>query len=119
MASTNKTTKATPVFTHEGAKAAFTNDEQKLRRSVMSCLLWENEFYEDGKTIANRIAELIPKVKPEKVAQIALEARNQMKLRHIPLFITREMARSETTIILSGKERAGKSIPEIQRVRSC
>ena len=95
MASTNKTTKATPVFTHEGAKAAFTNDEQKLRRSVMSCLLWENEFYEYGKTIANRIAELIPKVKPEKVAQIALEARNQMKLRHIPLFITREMARSE------------------------
>jgi hypothetical protein len=29
----------------------------QLRRSVLSCLLWENEFYEDGKNIADRIIE--------------------------------------------------------------
>src|SRR5882757_5773001 len=44
--------------THEGALAAPMNATQALRRSVMSCLLWENEFYEDGEEIAVRIARL-------------------------------------------------------------
>jgi len=35
--------------THEGAPAfAHLSDEQRLRRSILSCLLWEDEFYEDG-----------------------------------------------------------------------
>jgi len=83
----------TPIYTHEGAKAKYINPEMQLRRSVMSCLLWEKEFYEDGEDIASRITSLIPKVSPNKVASMAIEARNQMKLRHVPLLITREMAR--------------------------
>lgn len=88
-------TRTPPVFTHEGATAKHINPEQLLRRSVMSCMLWENEFYESGETIASRIAATIPLVRPEAVAAIAVEARSQMKLRHVPLLIVREMARSE------------------------
>jgi 60 kDa SS-A/Ro ribonucleoprotein len=82
-----------PIRTHEGAVAQHINSELALRRSVMSCLLWEDEFYESGETIAKRIAELIPKVRPEVVSAIAVEARTKMKLRHVPLKIVREMAR--------------------------
>jgi 60 kDa SS-A/Ro ribonucleoprotein len=79
--------------THEGAPAKRINAEHQLRRSVMACLLWEKQFYEDGQDIAKRICETIPKVKPEIVAAIAIEARDKMKLRHVPLLIVREMAR--------------------------
>lgn len=82
--------------THEGAPAYAITAEQELRRSVMACLLWENEFYESGQTIAARIAALVPKVAPEKVAAIAVEARSQMHLRHVPLLLVREMARHQT-----------------------
>lgn len=84
------------VFTHEGAVAKHVPAEQLLRRSVMACLLWENEFYEDGQTIANRIAWLVPQVDARKVAEMAIEARTSMKLRHVPLLLVREMARSST-----------------------
>lgn len=83
-----------PIYTHEGAKAVKVNYEKQLRRSVMACLLWEDEFYESGATIADRIAYLVPKVKPAEVAEIAIEAREKMNLRHVPLLIVREMARS-------------------------
>src|SRR6184192_2835651 len=81
--------------THEGAPARSISTELQLRRSVMACLLWESQFYEDGVEIAGRIAELVPKVAPEKVAALAIEAREQMKLRHAPLLVVREMARHE------------------------
>lgn len=82
--------------THEGAPAANITPEQALRRSVLTCMLWEGEFYEDGVQIAGRIHELVPQVAPEKVAALAVEAREQMKLRHAPLLLVREMARHAT-----------------------
>ena len=81
------------IKTHEGATAKHINAELQLRRSVMACLLWEGQFYEDGQEIAGRIASLIKEVDPLKVSLIATEARQKMKLRHVPLLITREMAR--------------------------
>lgn len=86
-------TKRPPIHTYEGAKAQHLNLRQQLRRSVMSCLLWEREFYEDGETIVDRLRSLVPKVEASKVAKIAVEARISMKLRHIPLLLAREMAR--------------------------
>jgi len=68
----------------------------QLRRSVLACLLWESQFYEDGVEIGGRIAELVPKVAAEKVAALAFEAREQSKLRHVPLLLVREMARHKT-----------------------
>jgi 60 kDa SS-A/Ro ribonucleoprotein len=79
--------------THEGAPARNISTELQLRRSVLACLLWENQFYEDGVEIAGRIAELVPKVAAEKVAALAVEGREKMKLRHAPLLLVREMAR--------------------------
>jgi 60 kDa SS-A/Ro ribonucleoprotein len=82
--------------THEGAPARHLSPELQLRRSVLACLLWESQFYEDGVEISGRIAELVSKVAPEKVAALAVEARQQMKLRHAPLLLVREMARHAT-----------------------
>jgi hypothetical protein len=79
--------------THEGGPARNISPELQLRRSVMACLLWEDQFYEDGVEIAGRIQTLVPKVKPEVVSAIAIEARDRMKLRHAPLLLVREMAR--------------------------
>jgi len=86
---------ATPR-THEGAPARHISPEMQLRRSVLACLLWESQFYEDGVEIGGRIAELVPKVAAEKVAALAFEAREQSKLRHVPLLLVREMARHKT-----------------------
>jgi 60 kDa SS-A/Ro ribonucleoprotein len=82
--------------THEGAPARNISPELQLRRSVLACLLWEGQFYEDGIEIAGRIAELVPKVAAEKVATLAVEGRERMKLRHAPLLLVREMARHKT-----------------------
>ncbi len=84
---------AAPVYTHEGAKAANINAEQQLRRSVMACMLWEDSFYESGEEIGARIPSLIAQCRPEFVAACAAHARGDMKLRHAPLLIVREMAR--------------------------
>ncbi len=82
--------------THENAPACLISNELQLRRSVLACLLWESQFYEDGVEIAGRIAELVPKVEAERVAALAIQAREQMKLRHAPLLLVREMARHKT-----------------------
>lgn len=92
MAQLNKRTPA--VHTHEGATAKHINAEQQLRRSVMSCMLWEDGFYESGVKISDRITALIAQVESKTVAKIAIDAREKMKLRHVPLLIVREMARN-------------------------
>src|ERR1700761_3293599 len=80
-------TKAARPLTHEGGVAQHINAEQQLRRSVMSCLLWEREFYESGQSIADRITELAMQVKPTTLAAIAIEARSSFHLRHVPLLL--------------------------------
>lgn len=92
MATINK---AKSVTTHERGKGRAFGPEQQLRRALMNCMLWEDQFYEDGVSIAERIGALVPKVKAETVAAMAVEAREGMKLRHAPLLIVREMARHE------------------------
>src|SRR5258708_5621124 len=80
--------------THEGAPAPPMNAEQALRRSVMSCLLWESEFYEDGEEIAERIGRIAATLPIETVAAIAVEAREKGNLRHVPLLLVSAMARA-------------------------
>lgn len=83
------------VATHEFAPAPVLSPEQSLRRTVMACLLWERGFYESGMEVAVRISSLVPAVDPEKVRDIAVEARRDMNLRHAPLLIARAMVLSE------------------------
>ena len=83
-----------PVVTFEGAPAVALNAGQTLRRSVLSCFLWEDEFYEEGQAIADRIAALAADVAPEVVAALAIEAREAFNLRHAPLMLLCALART-------------------------
>jgi len=101
MAATNTKTTKSHVYAEErlaggyGTRAAKQPDEMALRRLVMTCLLWEDVAYASGTTVADQIKALVPKVAPATVNSIAIEARTQQKLRHVPLLLAREMARHE------------------------
>lgn len=79
--------------THEGAVSHQTTPLNQLRRTVMANMLFENQFYESGEDSAKRMAELIKHVPFEEAAQVAIDAREKMKLRHAPLFLVRELLR--------------------------
>lgn len=85
MARTN--TPAKGPRTYEGAPAVPLKPVQALKRSVMSCMLWESEFYEDGQTIADRIASLSAQVTTQELIAVAKEAKDKMHLRHVPLYL--------------------------------
>lgn len=90
---TNRSAVLPPVQTHEGAPARHITPIQELRRSTLSALLFEDEFYEKGGKQAERVAALVPLCRPEAVATLAVECRERMYLRHMPLFLIRELAR--------------------------
>jgi hypothetical protein len=71
-------------------------------------LLWDKQFYMDGIDTANLIQDLTKKVKPSFVSGLAKVARDQFKLRHVPLLLTRELARQ-------GKLKAQNLTDVIQR----
>lgn len=93
MATVNKRS-YNPRRTHEGAPASPIKAIEELRRSVMSCLLWENTFYEEGEEIGERIARLVEQISDtEAIEKIARAARTEQKLRHAPLWIARALAK--------------------------
>jgi 60 kDa SS-A/Ro ribonucleoprotein len=96
MANKNISKAKQQLYTAEGGGARTLTAEQELERLVMSCLLWEEGFYVGGKTVAQNIAELVPKVKPEFCQQLAIKARSEGNLRHVPLLLVREMARTQS-----------------------
>ena len=82
--------------THEGAPAVPPkNSLAELRRAVSSCLLWEDQFYESGVAIADRIADLVAgQSNAAAVMALAIEARQQMNLRHAPLWLIAALVRN-------------------------
>lgn len=93
MSRFNTPVKAPPIYTHEGGKAARINPEQQLQRSVLSCFLWEDEFYEDGQTIADRILDAASQCSPTFVASLAVKARKEYGLRSVPLLLLIDLIR--------------------------
>lgn len=81
------------TFTHEGAPAIPLTPIKELRRAVLTCLLWEDQFYESGQDITTRIKELVMKCKPEDVSALAIESRTQHHIRHASLLLARELCR--------------------------
>lgn len=80
--------------THEGALANVGETPlQRLERSVMACMLWEDTFYEGGVSIADRIKELCKQVSVNDICDLAVHTRTVGKLRHAPLLLLREAAR--------------------------
>lgn len=74
-----------------GAPAAKQSPEEQLRRLTLANMLFEDNAYVDGQSVADSIKKLIPKVDPQKVADLAIEIREKQFLRHTPLFIASEM----------------------------
>ncbi|ADU13735.1 TROVE domain-containing protein [Asticcacaulis excentricus] len=105
-----------PRITHEGAPAAILSAEQRLRRSVLSCLLWEGEFYEDGESIAERIYTLALEVEPQIVAAMAIEAREQMKLRHAPLILLCALIKTGGPLVAPAIERVIQRADELSEL---
>lgn len=96
MATSNKKTIAPAPVTHGGTRASQISTFQQLRRTVMSTMLFEKNFYESGEEVHERIKNLVPKVSADKVANLAIAARTLGHLRHVPLALVREMARLPT-----------------------
>ncbi len=90
---TNRAAVGVAVLTHEGTPAAHLTPIKTLRRVVLSCLLFEDTFYEKGTTISANLGDLIAKCKPDAVAALAVEARDRMYLRHVPLFLVAELSK--------------------------
>lgn len=98
---TNMAEKKPLIHTHEGGVAVRVNPVDQLRRSVMANMLWEDEFYEDGVSITKRIEDTVAEILhrtngARKVADIAYEARTQMKLRHVPLLLVASLIHAQT-----------------------
>lgn len=94
MSRLNKPRFSDPVYTHEGGQASLhITPLQALQRSVNTCLLWEDTFYEDGRSIGDRIADLVPKVGQVDASLVAMEARKS-GLRHVPLLVVDSMIKA-------------------------
>lgn len=88
------------TVTHEGAPALSGSRSSELRRAVLSCLLWEKQFYENGEDIAARIVSLASTSPPKEVADLAVEARSVHGLRHVPLLLLTVLAKTGAGIPL-------------------
>ena len=87
--------------THEGGVGEISKDPlAQLERVVATCLLFEDTFYESGASIAQRIYDLCAAsirdykdVGISRIVALAYRARDQWKLRHVPLFLMSELAK--------------------------
>ena len=92
MSSINRAVRM-PAFNSVGTQVPQINPERQLKRITLAAMLWEKQFYLDGKSHAELVRELVAKVQPAKVEALAQEARTKFKLRHVPLLLARELAR--------------------------
>ena len=74
-----------------GGTAAVQSDFANLKRLVLTTLLFENSAYQSGNSVINDICKLIPKVDTMDLVQLAIESRIDQGLRHVPLFVAKEM----------------------------
>ncbi len=77
---------------HEGAVAWRMTPEWELYTTVVTTMGTEDKFYEKGDDRVRRIAELVRKVEPEFVAQLAIYSREEMHLRSVPMLLLVELA---------------------------
>ena len=78
---------------HEGAVAWRMTPEWELYSTVVTTMGVEDKFYERGDDRVRRIADLVRKVEPRFVAQLAVYAREVMHLRSVPLLLLVELVR--------------------------
>jgi 60 kDa SS-A/Ro ribonucleoprotein len=76
----------------ESVSARTASHELELCQLVVGC----QRGHPVSPASASRIAELVPKLQAEKVAAVAIEAREQMNLAQVSLLMVREMCRHKT-----------------------
>lgn len=68
---------------------------EQLERTVNSCLLWEDNFYEDGISVSDRITGLMDKVTKDEAEKLVRQSKFDNKLRHTPLLLLCCMAKNK------------------------
>lgn len=89
---TNVQTKPT---TYNGAPAAKLSPIEELKRSVLTCLLWEDGYYENGVDVQERVKELCKKVSVQELTEVIKECHEKQKLRHMPLKLLVELLKKD------------------------
>lgn len=85
------------AYNDAGTPVRSISAEKQLSRLTLASMLWEDQFYVDGQTSADRVAALVSalaKTNAQFVEHLAIAARSNYKLRHMPLLLTRELARA-------------------------
>lgn len=78
---------------HHNLRVAAISAEAQLTRLTMAHMLWEKQFYVNGVESAKVMESLVGQVEPQFVANLANAARSKFKLRHVPLFLMRGLAK--------------------------
>ena len=94
MSSLNKRVNTKTAVNHAGTAVRAIGAEAQLRRLTRANMLWEDQFYIDGQSTADLISKLVATADAKFVSNLAIMARTQFKMRHIPLLLTRELART-------------------------
>lgn len=94
MSSLNVRTPVQRVVNFGGVAVPKISVESQLTRLTLAHMLWEDQFYIDGKANADLMKSLVATANQAFVAQLAREARTRFKLRHVPLLLARELART-------------------------
>lgn len=93
MASVNQKSASNLVTNHNGLSSNQISTKEMFDRTVMACLLWENNFYENGESVATRVESYIKELSEQDIVPILYKCKQDMKLRHMPLFILVCMAK--------------------------
>lgn len=109
MARTNPAPVRNTERTYEGGQARTPAPAHQLQRQVAACMLYEDTFYSKGSQIADEIAATCLRTPVEVIAQTAIQAREDFKLRHAPLFLLAQLD-------LRRKEAPGLLATTVERV---
>lgn len=82
------------VKNYQGGPAKMGSVERTLIRLTLASMLWEDQFYIDGTSNADIVKKYVAMADPAFVAELAIQARTVYNLRHVPLLLVRELARS-------------------------
>ena len=77
----------------EAKKVYVPGVKEEARRTLMTCLLWEDQFYESGVSISDRLRNYVKQLNEEDCRELLKEAKIDNKLRHAPLFWAVQMAK--------------------------
>ncbi len=78
------------LTTHEGGRSMPIKPLDQLKRLVLANMLWEDQFYVDGKTSADQIVETCARLSAEEILKVAVMAHKDYLLRHVPLLLVCE-----------------------------